>query len=80
MALFSARVSSLWRNVIAAFSAIKRENGSGGKCGQDEIYAVDEWGRASSWVSDHTNSYNFDIVKEFICLGTVVNTNNDVSL
>ena len=26
------------------------------------------------------NSYNFDVVKEFICLSTAINTNNDVSL
>ena len=26
------------------------------------------------------NSYNFDVVKEFIYLGTTINTNNDVSL
>ena len=26
------------------------------------------------------NSYNFDVVKEFIYLGTVISTNNDVSL
>ena len=26
------------------------------------------------------NSYNFDVVKEFIYLGTAINTNNDVSL
>ena len=26
------------------------------------------------------NSYNFDIVKEFIYLSTAINTNNDVSL
>ena len=26
------------------------------------------------------NSYNFDVVKEFIYLGTAIKTNNDVSL
>ena len=26
------------------------------------------------------NSYNFDVVREFIYLGTAINTNNDVSL
>ena len=26
------------------------------------------------------NSYNFDVVKEFLYLGTAINTNNDVSL
>ena len=26
------------------------------------------------------NSYNFDVVKEFIHLGTAINTNNDASL
>ena len=26
------------------------------------------------------NSYSFDVVKEFIYLGTAINTNNDVSL
>ena len=26
------------------------------------------------------NSYNFDVVKEFIYLGTAFNTNNDISL
>ena len=26
------------------------------------------------------NSYNFDVVKEFIYLDTAINTNNDVSL
>ena len=26
------------------------------------------------------NSCNFDVVKEFICLGNAINTNNDVSL
>ena len=26
------------------------------------------------------NNYNFDVVKEFIYLGTAINTNNDVSL
>ena len=27
-----------------------------------------------------SNSYNFDVVKEFIYFGTAINTNNDVSL
>ena len=31
-------------------------------------------------VSAIAHSYNFDVVKEFIYLGTVINTNNDVSM
>ena len=32
------------------------------------------------WSQITTNSYNFEVVEEFIYLGTVINTNNDVSL
>ena len=41
---------------------------------------------STSWVvprmgsQSTTNSYNFEVVNEFIYLGTVINTNNDVSL
>ena len=32
------------------------------------------------WSQITANSYNFDVVKEFIYLGTAINTNNDVNL
>ena len=44
------------RDVTAAFSAIEEESvkmGLAVKNGQDEIYAVEEWGRSSYGVSDH---------------------------
>ena len=45
--------------------------------GQDEIYVVDEWVVPRMGSQLTANSYNFEVVKEFIYLGTAINTNND---
>ena len=54
-------------------------HGSLRKWGQDEINFVDELvvPRMGSQIT--ANSYNFDVVKEFIYLGTAINSNNNVS-
>ena len=68
---------------VAAFCAIARESAkiclavNEGKT----KYMPSTSGTESRMGSQITaNSYKFDVVKEFICLDTAINTNNDVSL
>ena len=44
------------------------------------VYAVERWvvPRMGSQIT--ANTHHFDVVKEFIYLGTAITTNNDVSL
>ena len=71
------------RDVTAAFSAIERESVKVGLAlnkGKTK-YMLTTSGIVPRMGSPITaNSYNFDVVKQFIYLGTAINTNNDVSL
>ena len=68
---------------VTAFSAIERESSKMGLAVNEgkTKYMLPTSGVVPCKGSQITaNSYNFDVVKDFICLGTDINTNNDVSL
>ena len=71
------------RDVTAAFGAIERESAKMGVVvNQDKMkYMLTTSGVVPRMGSQITaNSYNFDVVKEFIYFGTAISTNKDVSL
>ena len=66
-----------------AFSAIERESAKMGLTVNvvKKKYILSASGVVPRMGSQVTaNSYNFDVVKEFIYIGTAINTNNDVTL
>ena len=70
------------RDVTTAFSAIERESAKMGLAVNEgkTKYMLTTSGVVPRMRSQITaNSYNFDVVKAFIYLGTAINTNNDVS-
>ena len=68
------------RHVSAAFSAIERKSAKMGLAVNEDKtkYMLTTSGVVPRTGSQITaNSYNFDVVKEFLYLGTAINTNKD---
>ena len=77
------KIGRTMRDVTAAFRALERESvkmGLAVNLGKTK-YMLSTSGVVPLMRSQITaNSYNFDVVKEFIYLDSAINTNNDVSL
>ena len=73
----------MMRDITAVFSAIELESAKIGLAVNEGTtkYMLTTIGVVPRMGSQITaNSNNFDVVKEFIYLGTAINTNNDVIL
>ena len=71
------------RDITAAFSAIERKSVKMALAVNEgkTKYMLTTSGVVPRMGSQITaNSYNFDVVKDFIYLGTAINTTNDISL
>ena len=65
------------RDVTAVLSAIERESGKMGLAvNEGKTKYMLTWGVPRMGSQITANSYNFDVVKEFIYLGTAINTTN----
>ena len=74
-------IDIIGRTITAAFSPIERESAKMELAVYEVKYMLSTSGVVCRMGSQITgNSFNFDVVMEFIYLGTAINTNNDVSL
>ena len=70
------------RDVTAAFNAIERKSAKMRLAvneGKTKYMLLTIGDMPRMWAQITANSYNFDVVKEFIYLRTAINTNNGVS-
>ncbi len=68
--------------MIWTSSALTTANGPGGERGQNEVPPVFKQTVGALAYRTHVtvDSYNFEVVKDFVYLGTSINTDNNVSL